>query len=63
MTPDELAREAALHHKERFLSSIVDEWLSTCSGLMALYESGLNWDEVLALAVEEITEARRRGEP
>ena len=52
---DELGRLRAM---ERYIGSIFDDWVSSVADLMALYEDGLSWDEVLPLAVEELREAR-----
>lgn len=54
---EEHAEMGRLKAMERFVSSLFDDWIDGCSELMALYPD-LGWDEVLALAVEEITEAR-----
>ena len=57
---EEHAEMGRLKAMERFVSSVFDDWIDGCSTLMALYPD-IGWDEVLALAVEEITEARDRA--
>ena len=42
----------------RYIGSIVDDWVASVGALMALYADGLSWDEVVPCAVDEIREAR-----
>ncbi len=53
----ELVRLRAM---ERFVAQVFDEWVGSVADLMALYD-GYTWDEVLPMAVEEITASRNAG--
>jgi hypothetical protein len=50
--PD-VAEVRRLQSLERFVGDLFDEWVGTCSDLMALYD-GLSWDETIPLAASEI---------
>ena len=62
VTAEEHVELIRLRAMERYVGQIMDEWVGSIADLMALYD-GLAWDEVLPMAVEEITEARQRVEP
>ena len=63
VTAEEHVELIRLRAMERYVGQIMDEWVGSIADLMALYDDGLAWDEVVPMAVEEITEARQRVEP
>ena len=60
VTAEEHVELMRLRAMERYVGQIMDEWVGSIADLMALYDDGLAWDEVVPMAVEEITEARQR---
>ena len=60
VTAEEHVELIRLRAMERYVGQIMDEWVGSIADLMALYDDGLAWDEVVPMVVEEITEARQR---